>query len=59
MQNLSFTSDVLLILLGSCDMVLGIQWLSHLGLFKWDFGKLLMEFDYGGQPVKLKGVFPR
>lgn len=40
-------------------MVLGIQWLSHLGLFKWDFGKLLMDFDCGGQPVKLKGVFPR
>lgn len=39
-----FCTDVLLIPLGSCDMVLGVQWLSKLGTIKWDFHKLLMEF---------------
>ncbi|XP_017227846.1 uncharacterized protein LOC108203433 [Daucus carota subsp. sativus] len=53
-----FTADVLLISLGSCDMVLGIQWLSTLGSIKWDFQKLIMEFKWADQSVKLKGIAP-
>lgn len=42
MQGIEFTSDVLLISLGSCDMVLGVQWLSMLVTVSWDFKKLVM-----------------
>lgn len=31
LQGTEFCTDVLLIPLGSCDMVLGVQWLSTLG----------------------------
>lgn len=54
-----FTADVLLISLGSCDMVLGIQWLSTLGTFKWDFQNLVMEFRWQDHPFKLKGIAPK
>jgi len=45
LQNTTFCSDVLLIPLGSCDMVLGIQWLSQLGTIQWNFNTLHMEFS--------------
>lgn len=32
-----FSTDVMLIDLGSCDMVFGVQWLSNLGTIRWDF----------------------
>ena len=51
-----FTAEAMLIELGSCDMVLGIQWLSTLGNINWDFKKLIMEFVIEGQKVKLKGI---
>ena len=54
-----FCADVLLIPLGSCDMVLGVQWLSTLGTIKWDFQKLWMEFLYQDQSFKLKGLSPK
>lgn len=31
MNNKSFVAEVMLIPLGGCDMVLGVQWLSTLG----------------------------
>lgn len=40
----NLTIDALLITLGSCDMVLGFQWLGTLGLISWDFKNLVMEF---------------
>lgn len=36
-QDKQFKADVMLIQLGSCDMVLGIQWLRTLGEISWDF----------------------
>ena len=45
LQRLNFTTDVLLLPLGSYDMVLGIQWLETLGEIKWDFKSLRMEFE--------------
>ena len=36
-QGANFCTDVLLIPLGSCDMVLGVQWLSILGIIQWNF----------------------
>jgi len=37
MHGTDFTSDVLLIPLGGCDLFLGIQWLATLGTIKWNF----------------------
>ncbi|XP_056695073.1 uncharacterized protein [Spinacia oleracea] len=56
MQGISFEADVLLIPLGSCDMVLGVQWLSLLGPISWDFMQLHMEFYFNGKTVLLKGI---
>lgn len=56
MSNTEFTSEAMLIPLGGCDMVLGIQWLSTLGSVSWDFKKLRMKFMCQGTRVLLKGV---
>ena len=37
LQSTKFQTDVLILLLGNCDMVLEIQWLETLGEIKWDF----------------------
>ena len=47
---------MLLIPLESCDMVLGVQWLSQLGTVKWNFKKLQMEFTYVGKVHTLSGM---
>ncbi|KAK2651008.1 hypothetical protein Ddye_018497 [Dipteronia dyeriana] len=39
-----YTYDMLILPLGGCDIVLGIQWLRILGPILWDFEKLSMEF---------------
>ncbi|GKB64232.1 retrotransposon-related protein [Tanacetum coccineum] len=49
-------SDVMLLPLGGCDMVLGIQWLSTLGDIKWNFQQLKMEFLYNNNKVYLRGT---
>jgi len=41
--------------LGSCEMILGIQWLSTLGPILWDFDKLKMQFNYRGRTVVIQG----
>lgn len=55
-QNASFTQDMMLIPLGNCDMVLGVQWLSLLGPITWDFLKLEMQFKYLSKKVVLHGI---
>ena len=47
---------MLLLPLGRCDLVLGVQWLSTLVIIKWDFGWLRMEFEYEGKVHILKGL---
>ena len=42
MQGKLFTVDVLALLLGTYDLVLGIQWLVKLGDIRWNFKKLQM-----------------
>ncbi|XP_074278160.1 uncharacterized protein LOC141601756 [Silene latifolia] len=59
LQNTEFKSDALLIPLGGCDMVLGVQWLSNLGTVKWNFKKLWMTFEYEGQHHMLRGIPPK
>ena len=48
-QSTKFTIDVQLLLLGNCDMVMGIQWLETLEEIKWDFKQLRMEFMVQGK----------
>ncbi|XP_074336501.1 uncharacterized protein LOC141673653 [Apium graveolens] len=55
-QGSEFNTDVMLIPLGSCDMVLGIQWLSKLGPILWDFTDLVMQFKFQGKQFVLKGI---
>lgn len=56
MQGNTFSTNVMLIQLGSCDMVLGVQWLSKLGPICWDFKNLVMKFTLDGKDVILKGI---
>lgn len=56
LQGQEFKSDMLLLPLGGCEMVLGIQWLSILGDIKCNFKDLKMEFVYNGAKVILRGT---
>ncbi|KAH0656545.1 hypothetical protein KY285_031427 [Solanum tuberosum] len=42
MQGITFQDDFLLLSLGSCDMILGVQWLLPLGDIKLNFQKLTL-----------------
>ena len=42
--------------LGGCDIVLGTQWLSTLGVISWNFKKLLMGFMFKGRQIWLQGI---
>ena len=37
-------------------MVLGVQWLSTLGIIKWDLKNLKMEFMQGSKNFILRGI---
>ena len=41
--------------LGSCDMVLGVDWLARYSPIEFDFNKLSMKFRKGKEMVELKG----
>ncbi|GKA71621.1 retrotransposon-related protein [Tanacetum coccineum] len=47
---------MMLIPLGGCEMVLGIQWLATLGDIVCNFLKLRMEFMYQWRKVAIRGV---
>ncbi|OMP06305.1 Retroviral aspartyl protease [Corchorus olitorius] len=55
LQGSVFVTDVLLLPLGSCDMVLGVQWLETLGDINWNFKELRMEFVVNGKKFMLRG----
>ncbi|XP_077246164.1 uncharacterized protein LOC143886068 [Tasmannia lanceolata] len=55
MQGTIFQTDVKLLPLGGCDLVLGIQWLATLGPAVWDFSRLRMEFTLQGRKHTLRG----
>ena len=56
LQEATFTTNMLLILLRSCDVILGVQWLSTLGVVKWDFKNLKMEFSYKRRVHAVRGI---
>ncbi|PWA77168.1 hypothetical protein CTI12_AA226430 [Artemisia annua] len=53
-RNIPFATDVMLLPLGGCEMVLGIQWLATLGDMICNFKDLRMEFKYNGKRVLLR-----
>lgn len=55
-QGVLFTSDVMLLPLGGCELVLGVQWLSTLDTIKWNFKELTMKFLFNGKKVILRGT---
>lgn len=59
MHNHTFITNVMCIPIGSCDMVLGVEWLETLGDIQWNFKGMLMKFVLGNQEVRLKGVLPQ
>lgn len=58
MLGVSFDSDMLILPIGGCNMVLGIQWLITLGDIMWNFKKLKMEFHIMGRKISLRGSQP-
>ena len=56
LQGVEFCSDVMLLKLGGCEMVLGIQWLEAMGDMKFNFRKLMMEFVYKGHKMVMRGT---
>ena len=55
-QGIDFTSNFLVMPLGGCELVLGIQWLMTLGDILWNFKTIKIEFSINGNPYKLQGL---
>lgn len=55
-QHNVFDADFMVIPLGGCDMVLGVQWLEQWGPITWDFQQLTMKFKRGEKYVLLHGL---
>lgn len=55
MQWETFKTDVRVLTIGGCDMVLGVQWLSTLGPIMWDFKNFKMQFQWQTKPFLLEG----
>ncbi|GKC95235.1 retrotransposon-related protein [Tanacetum coccineum] len=51
-----FSTVVILLPLGGCEMVLGVQWLATLGDIMWNFTSLTMQFQHEGRHVALRGT---
>lgn len=55
LQDLTVVEEFLPLQLGSLDVILGVKWLSTLGVTHNDWKRLTMSFELGGQIVVLKG----
>lgn len=51
LQGVELSAEFLLLPLGSCGVVLGVQWLLTLRDIKMNFRKLIMEFWYKGKII--------
>ncbi|GJS17783.1 retrotransposable element Tf2 [Tanacetum coccineum] len=56
LQGETFKADMMILPLGGCEMVLGIQWLAILGDIKCDSSQLKMEFVYNRRRMVLRGA---
>ncbi|GKB22159.1 reverse transcriptase [Tanacetum coccineum] len=52
----TFTTYVMLLPLGGCEMILGIQWFATLRDIRFNFHDLRMDFKYNGKRVLLRGT---
>ncbi|XP_071924436.1 uncharacterized protein [Coffea arabica] len=55
MHKQTFKADAMVLPVGGCELVLGMQWLSTLGDIKWNFGELKVEFLKEKRKVVLRG----
>ncbi|GAB2240074.1 hypothetical protein Droror1_Dr00020592, partial [Drosera rotundifolia] len=55
-HGFTFTAPVRLLTLGSCDMVLGADWLRSCGLVTFDFENLKIIFVKNGKKLELQGL---
>ena len=55
-QGHEFVIEAHVLILGGCDVVLRVQWLSALGSILWNFNVLNMKFSHHDQQVLLKGL---
>jgi len=55
-QNTSFSSYMMLLPLGCCDLVPGVEWLVTFGDITWNFDKLIIEFVTQGRRHVLRGA---
>lgn len=46
-------ADFLVMPLGGCEVVLGVQWLSTLGSIEWNFLQLTIKFELEGLKYEL------
>ncbi|GJU75271.1 reverse transcriptase [Tanacetum coccineum] len=46
LQGETFVTEAMLVPLGGCEIVLGVQWLATLGNIQWNFSELRMSFQY-------------
>ncbi|XP_074297274.1 uncharacterized protein LOC141627979 [Silene latifolia] len=51
LHGVKFNVDVMVVPLGGCEMVLGVQWLASLGPVSWDFRELRMDFCFKGKKL--------
>ena len=56
LQGHQFLIQLHVLPMGGCDLILGTQWLSTLGVIQWDFKLLTMCFLYGRGFVLLHGL---
>ncbi|XP_026400008.1 uncharacterized protein LOC113295889 [Papaver somniferum] len=55
MQGYDFVSDLRILPLGGCDMVLGVDWLKQLGDVMFSLVELRISFFYQGQHINHQG----
>lgn len=58
-QEHNFTTNFYALILGDCNVILGVYWLKTLGPILWDFMHLTMTFELEGRKVELCGLHPR
>jgi hypothetical protein len=58
MQGVQFSTDVFVVELNNCDMVLGVQWLATLGNIFSNYNELWMSFIWQGHDILLRGDIP-
>jgi len=56
MQSYEFVADLMILKLGRCDMVLGVDWLRKFSPILFDFIKMKITFKKEGRMLELKGI---